>query len=356
MPPSVPLPTISPRPQRGRPLIVRIRNWVGDVVLGLPGLRMIEDAGYDIIIVARGKWAPALLLPYGWPVHLQPAKLIDKIRQLHQLRRDCRAIDPDFDHRENALAMPESFSSALEMKLAGLRAVGYAKEGRSPLLARAFPIVLGGHALISYWNLACHFLRVKRDPPALVDLAVDATKAAEARQLLATHGIPGEFLLICPFAAGLATKHKRNKIWPAFREFVELASKQLDLPLVVYPGPGEQPQAREHYPDARMIDGCDLAVYAGLLQQATLVVANDTGPAHMAAAMGQHLLSVLGPTIAVEWAPWGPNVEVLQYPQPADPSAPNVWPTASEVLERTKMLIATARALRLDPAHAARAT
>ena len=342
---STPLPAarISQRPPCGRPLIVRIRNWVGDVVLGLPGLRMIEDAGYDLIIVARGKWAPALLVAYGWPVHLQPAKFSDKVRQLRELRRQCRAIDPDFDHRENALVMPESFSSALEMKLAGLRGVGYAKEGRTPLLARAFPIVFGGHALISYWKLACYFLRVTRDPPALVDLAVHPSKAAEARRILAVHGVDGDYLLICPFAAGLATKRKLNKIWPEFREFVKLASHQLDLPLVVYPGPGEQAQALELYPSARMIDGCDLAVYAGLLQHATLVVANDTGPAHMAAAMGQRLISVLGPTIAVEWAPWGPNVEVLQHPQPIDPAAPNVWPSASEVLERARAHVAATR-------------
>ena len=73
-----------------RPIIVRIRNWVGDVVLGLPALRLIESHGYAPQIVARGKWAPALLAGEGWPVHVQPARLADKLAQLRSLRAECR--------------------------------------------------------------------------------------------------------------------------------------------------------------------------------------------------------------------------------------------------------------------------
>ncbi len=312
-----------------RPIIVRIRNWVGDVVLGLPALRLIESHGYAPQIVARGKWAPALLAGEGWPVHVQPARLADKLAQLRSLREDCRRLDPGFNRRENALSMPESFSSALELRLAGLRAVGYAKEGRSPLLARAEPITLGGHALISYWELACRFLRIELPPPADVGLRVVPAKADEAARLLAAAGITGHCVLICPFAAGLATAKKLNKKWPAFAEFVVRAPAELGLPLVVYPGPGEHAQARELYPAATMIDGSDLSVYAALLKSADLVVANDTGPGHMAAALGTPLLSVLGPTIAVQWAPWGSRVTVVQKPQTDDDGA---WPTADEVL------------------------
>ncbi len=314
-----------------RPLIVRIRNWVGDVVLGLPALRLIESQGYSLQIVARGKWAPALLAGEGWPVHVQPASLADKLSQLRTLKADCRAVDPGLNRRENALSMPESFSSALELRLAGLRAVGYAKEGRSPLLARAEPITLGGHALVSYWELACRFLRVTLPPPAEVGLRVVPAKADEARQRLAAAGIPGRYLLVCPFAAGLATAKKLNKKWPAFAEFVARAPAELGLPLIVYPGPGEHAQASALYPAAALIDGSDMAVYAALLQGSALVVANDTGPGHMAAALGTPLLSVLGPTIAAQWAPWGSRVRVLQKPQTGD-HADGDWPSADEVL------------------------
>jgi ADP-heptose:LPS heptosyltransferase len=318
-------------------LIVRIRNWVGDVVLGLPGLRLIESQGYSLHIVARGKWAPALLAGYGWPVHVQPPKRADKIKQLRALREQCRQLDPGFDRRENALVMPESFSSALEMRLAGLRGVGYAKEGRSLLLARSERITLGGHALISYWNLACRFLRVELPPPAHVGLLTEAGAVQEAQRLLTAAGITGDYAMICPFAAGLATSRKLAKKWPEFGRFVEQAPAQLGLPLVVYPGPGEHDQARELYPSARMIEGANLSVYAALLQRARIVVSNDTGPAHMAAALGTRLISVLGPTIAREWAPWGPRVTVVQEPQPAEGT---VWPTVEKVLDAARRSLA----------------
>jgi heptosyltransferase II len=324
-----------------RPVIVRIRNWVGDVVLGLPALRLIESHGYELHIVARGKWASSLLAGYPWPVHVQPGKMADKVTQLRGLRAQCQQIDPGFTRRDNAFLLPVSLSSALEMRLAGLRAVGVAKEGRSPLLVRAEPWATQGHELARYWDIACRFLRVQQAPPTNIEFQVAAHKAAEATQLLAAHQIHGPFVMICPFAAGrAATADKAEKKWPAFAEFSQLAAQRLGVPLVVYPGPGEHASARELYPDALMLEGADLAVYAALLQRAAVVVANDTGPAHMAAALGRPTISVLGPTEAARWAPWGPRVVVLQKPQSGDTT---VWPSADEGLALTQQLLAGTR-------------
>jgi len=328
-----------------RPLVVRIRNWVGDVVLGVPALKLIESHGYSLTIVARGKWAPALLSGYDWPVLVQPSSVADKLAQLRELRAQCRRIDPQFDRRENTLLMPESFSSALEMRLAGLRAVGYSREGRSLLMARGETLTRGGHNLVNYWNLACRFLRIEQPAPNHVDFQVSVGNAEAARRLLAAHGVVGDFVMICPFAAGLATAKKLNKKWPAFADFVRQAARTLGLPLLVYPGPGEHAQARELYPAAIMVDGSDMGIYGALLQRATLVVANDTGPAHMAAALGTRLLSVLGPTIAKEWAPWGPRVTVLQRPQTGDQTD---WPTADAVIIAAQQQLAAARAERMQ--------
>jgi heptosyltransferase-2 len=321
-----------------KPLIVRVRNWVGDVVLGLPALRLLEQHGYALHIVARGKWAPALLAGYPWPVHVQPKKLMDRVAQLRTIRDECERLDAGFRRRENAFVLPQSFSSALEMRLAGLKAVGYGQEGRSPLLARSEKVTYGGQALRSYWELACKFLRVQGEPPAHIDLQLNAAKAAEADALLQAHGIAPGYVMICPFAAGLATARKLEKKWPGFPEFVRRAGAELGRPLVVYPGPGEHEQARTLYPQARMLEGADLAVYAALLQRAALVVANDTGPGHMAGALGRPVLSVLGPTVAHQWAPYGPRVHVVQHPQPAD--GPTVWPAVDEVMAEAQRLLA----------------
>ncbi len=326
-----------PNTPAGRPLIVRIRNWVGDVVLGLPALQLLKSHGYQLKLVARGKWAPSLLAGYDWPVAVQPAGWRDKVAQLRALHRQCAAEDPGFARRDNALLLPVSFSGALEMRLAGLRAVGVAKEGRSPLLARALPWAESGHELERYWDVACRFLGVQQKPPRDIGLKVAPAKAEAAAQLLGDAGIRGGFVMVCPFAAGrAATVDKADKKWPGFADFVRQAEGRLALPLVVYPGPGEHAQARALYPAARMLEGSDLAVYAALLQRAALVVANDTGPAHMAAALGRPLISVLGPTEAARWAPWGIGVTVLQRSAPATAAA---WPTAEEGLQLAQKLL-----------------
>jgi ADP-heptose:LPS heptosyltransferase len=333
MPPTLPT---DPR----RPLIVRIRNWVGDVILGIPALLLLERQGYDLHIVARAKWAPSLMAGHGWPVHVQPASLGEKVKQLRTLRRQLRAIDPGFDRRENAIVLPQSLSSALEMRLAGLKAVGYGQEGRSPLLARSERITYGGHALIAYWTLALKFLRRDEPPPAQVGWRITAAKQAEADALLEGHGLQPGYLMICPFAGGVATSRKLNKKWPAFPDFLRQARRELGLPIVVYPGPGEDAEARERYPDALLLQGADLGVYGGLLRRAALVVANDTGPAHMAAALDARLLSVLGPTFPEQWSPWGPGVQVIRKPQPPEGTA---WPAVDEVMEQVRRLLGESR-------------
>lgn len=321
-----------------RPLIVRIRNWVGDVILGLPALHLLEEQGYTLHIVARGKWAPSLLAGYGWPMAVQPPDLRAKVAQLREIRRQCTAIDPGFARRENALLLPVSMSSALEMRLAGLRAVGVAKEGRSPLLARAEPWATTGHELERYWDIACRFVRVQRPPPRDIGFRVLPAKVAEARQLLQAQGISGAYVMICPFAGGrAATANKAEKTWPGFADFTRLGAHRLGLPLVVCPGPGEHGLARELYPAAHMVEGADLQIYAALLQGAALVVANDTGPAHMAGALGRPVISVLGLTEAARWAPWGSGVNVLQKPPQGEAT---VWPSADEGLALAQKLLA----------------
>ena len=39
-----------------RPLIVRLRNWVGDVILGVPALQLLQSQGYELHLVGKG-WA-----------------------------------------------------------------------------------------------------------------------------------------------------------------------------------------------------------------------------------------------------------------------------------------------------------
>jgi len=315
-------------PTPPRPLIVRLRNWVGDVTLGIPTLQRLSDHGYALQLVGKG-WARDLLAGHGWPVHVLPKTLRERVRQLRELRRIARAGDPGFARRLNAVCFPYSFSSALDFRLSGLRALGHAYEGRSLLLARAAPRPAGVHELEVYWDLGNVLLGEKRAPPPTIDLRVSDAHRAQAAALRTAHGIEPGCIVICPFAGG--TWAKQDKTWPAFADFVARELPAFGRSVVVCPGPGEEAIAREHYPSACLLPDVGLGTYAALLQEAALMVSNDTGPGHIAAAVGTPLISVLGPSDPLLWRAWGPSVQVLR--------GDGTWPDERGVVE------AVARAL-----------
>ena len=79
--------------------------------------------------------------------------------------------------------------------------------------------------------------------------------------------------------------------------------------VVVTGGPGEESLTARvaSAPDAVDLGGrTDLAILAGVLAGAEVVVAPNTGPAHLAAAVGTPVVSVFAPTVPVTcWRPWG---------------------------------------------------
>ncbi len=304
------------------PTIVRLRNWVGDVVLGVPALRLLQAHGHDLTLVGK-PWASALLAGEGWPVHTRPAKLAERVAQFKQLRQQAKALDPRFDRRENALILPSSFSAGLEMRLAGLQAVGYNQEARGFLLKRSIAPDNGNrHVLVAYWALACRFVGVEQPPPASINLATAPADQAAADALLAQHGVSGRFVVICPFAGGLF--EKQEKTWPRFAEFTR-EMLRAGHRLVACPGPGEEDIITGSHPGVLMLPGVKMGIYGGLLRRAAVVVSNDTGPGHLAAAVGAPVLSVLGPTEPEQWAPWGPTVQVVRrWPE---------WPQVDEVVQ-----------------------
>jgi ADP-heptose:LPS heptosyltransferase len=271
-----------------------------------------------------------LLAGEGWPTQVRAGSWRERVAQLRAMRESARASDPAFDRRDNALVLPTSFSSALEMRLAGLRAVGYRQEARGFLFVRSEPIAYGGHALTSYWELACRFLRITQPPPREIGLRLAPADVERADELLRQRGIGSGFVVICPFAGG--TFEKLDKTWPQFPAFTR-ALIDSGHTVVALPGPGEEVLLREQYAGVTALEGVKLGVYGAVLQRAALLVSNDTGPGHLAAAVGAPVLSVLGPTKPEQWAPWGPTVTIVQRPQPPGAIA---WPDVDEVLARVR--------------------
>jgi heptosyltransferase II len=295
-------------PDTPRPLIVRLRNWVGDVTLGVPTLQRLEAAGYSLRLVGKG-WARELLAGQGWPVQVLGKTRGERVQQLRSLRAQALLDDPQFGRRLNAVCFPYSFSSALDFRLAGLRALGHAYEGRGWLLGRSVQRPQDAHELAVYWHLGSSLLGLDAPLPDRIHLAVSAEHQAQAAALCAQHGIRPGCIVVCPFAGG--TWSGQDKTWPAFADFVAHTLPAFGRSVVVVPGPGEEEVARTQFPGATLLAGVGLGTYAALLQTAAVMISNDTGPGHIAAAVGTPLISVMGPSDPALWRPWGPRVQVL---------------------------------------------
>ena len=322
-----PMPATKAEVSVPRPLIVRIRNFIGDVVLGIPALERLQHAGYELHLVGK-PWAKSLLEAYGWPVWRYPKSFSERRALLAEIARPLRARDPSFDTRVNAVTFATSFSSALDMRFAGLKPFGYAVEGRSFLLKKTAPIVYGEHALDSYWRLTSALLDDNALNPQAAHLKVSQNANEAARAALQSAGVRPGYIVLVPFAGG--TFEKLDKKWPLFAPLAErLAATGRDL--VMAPGPDDMDAARALCPQAKLLPKLDLGPYCAVLRDAALTIANDTGPGHMAASVGGRLLSVLGPTKIEQWGPRGPHVSIVQrYPD---------WPSVDAVMEAASPLL-----------------
>ena len=122
---------------------------------------------------------------------------------------------------------------------------------------------------------------------------------------------PGTFALINPGAAW------PNKRWPPAR-FGEVAAFLHDvrgLSSLVLWGPGEQALAQSVVEGstgaARLAPATEIPDLVELSRAASLIVSGDTGPLHIAAAVGTPAVAIFGPTDPQRNGPWSEHDVVL---------------------------------------------
>ena len=152
-----------------------------------------------------------------------------------------------------------------------------------------------------------------------VEFALPTDGAAETRidEFLMGAGLkPRDRLVVLNPGAGRADKR-----WPTerFRALARRLSSEAGASVLVTWGPNE-------LADARAIVGTDTRGYAALapptnlhellavLRRASVVVAADTGPLHLAAALGTRCVGLYGPTAAERNGPYGRGHRSLQSP------------------------------------------
>jgi heptosyltransferase III len=115
----------------------------------------------------------------------------------------------------------------------------------------------------------------------------------------------------------------QTKRWPAPR-FSELAHRlsAYGLRIVVTAGPGEEAyavQVAERINGAVVLLGLSIPELAELIRGARLYVGNDSGPLHLAAAVGTPVVAVWGSSESRRWHPWKVPHRVVQNPFECNP-------------------------------------
>lgn len=113
-----------------------------------------------------------------------------------------------------------------------------------------------------------------------------------------------------PYAVMHPLASTRPKTWPA-RRFLNLAARlkeEWGLETVFIAGAGEDLSAFHNY---RCLAGAPLGQVKALLAGASLFIGNDSGPAHLAAALGLPVVVIFGDSDPDVWRPWKTASEIV---------------------------------------------
>ena len=277
-------------------ILIRGPNWVGDAVLAIPAMKAVREHFHEAeITVLVRPWVAGLFTaaPFVDKVWSEPKP--SSIGEWTRIPRSIR--DRAFDL---ALLFPNSFESALMMFLAGIpQRIGYATDARGWMLTNSIkPADDPRHQIYYYMDLV-KTLAAATTPPA-IEIKATPQERADARALLRAEGIPdaAPFLVLNPGAAyGSAKRWHSDR----FAGVAQTLSRELHLLIVLIGSEAERSiseQVRDRMTrSAVVLNGrTSLETLIGVLSESSLMITNDSGPMHIAAALGRPLVTPFGPT------------------------------------------------------------
>lgn len=303
-----------------RILIVRL-SAIGDVVHGLPVLGALRDAlpraflGWAVegraADLLRGHAAldKLVVVPRGWLK--SPNAVLALRRSLRELRFDV-TID-----------LQGLSKSAIAARLSGApRRIGFGgDDGReiSRWLNNELVEPTRTHVVDRNLELLAP-LAIDR-PQARFDLVDSAASATAATRLLELMRLGDRFAIINPGAGW------PSKLWPAQR-YAEVARRlgqsRKVRSLVVWAGDQERAWAEQIARGsgglATLAPATSLIELAAIARRASLFIGSDTGPLHLAAAVGTPCVALFGPSPGERNGPYGPRHVTLQKMRVEGPS------------------------------------
>jgi heptosyltransferase-2 len=297
-------------------VLIRGVNWIGDTVITLPAIRGIRDVfpGAHLEILLKPHLASlfkqctfldaCLFYPEGSGYDLirKEKKLIEKIRE------------KKFDL---AVIFPRSLRSSLIPYLARIPfRVGFQSSHRGIFLThglRETQELLRCHQVEYYYHIARAL--GTREPWDLPELSIGREEHSWAHAFLQHAGIADNHLVI---AINAGSTYGVAKCWQP-EKFAELArrltnNRSIKIILIGGNNNASLVDALALHLDGRAFKavGHDLLNLAALLKRCHLVISNDTGPMHIAAAVGTPVVALFGSTNPTTTGPLGKEHHIVR--------------------------------------------
>ena len=319
------------RPFRRRSLPANIRRIlllrlerIGDLLMALPAIADVHAAApqaeIDLVV---GSWNAELAnsirgvtrvqtLDASWLARESGGATLPsmlKTAAVWRRRRYDLAINFEPDVRSNLL---------LAMSGAAW-AVGYRSAGGAAALDQALDYQPSAHTTDNARRLVASVLQVPSAPSATSIFEIPSTKQREAEALLSRRGRP---LVAIHVHGGRAVKQWEPEKFASVAS--ELAQRR-EATIVLTGGPDDRSLVRQVagvLPASRVLDVSnltDLMSVAAVLARCDLVITGDTGPMHVAHAVGTPIVAVFGPSDPRRYAPRGPRDRVVRIDLPCAP-------------------------------------
>ena len=282
-------------------LIIELPSWVGDCVMATPLLREIRAAIPDATIT--GIMRPGLDQLFNGSPFLDQLRTVQPrgVKGVFRSAKLIKSLDVDA-----ILLLPNSFRSALAARLGKVPTrIGYARDGRGMLLTDGIayssqsmtvnPIprtTLDDYLALGKSAFNINLTTIDRT----AELSVTEDEKHAARQLL--HDVTIDYIVLNPGG------NREDKRWPLdrFARIAEYCHKEKQLAVLINGGPSEadliaEIQDKASAPTINLLErGNSLGSLKAILKNAQLLITNDTGPRHIAAALGTAIISLFGPT------------------------------------------------------------
>jgi heptosyltransferase-2 len=308
-----------------RRLLVRAPNWIGDAVMCEPALRGLRTLfpSVEITLLAKTPVAELFIAYRG----LDRVLVYDDKRTHAGLAGKWALAKTVRQHRfDLAVLLQNAFEAAFLTWLAGIpRRYGYATDGRTFFLTDPVAVPDRGvltHQVGYYWNLLKP-LGMAGEPsaPTLV-VSADEERMLEAR--LASAGIGSSDIVI---GINPGSTYGSAKRWPPER-FAEVAQriaerlrqdegKQVAVMILGAKGEealGKDIAARVEAWSVVLSGATTIRELMAATKRCRLLLTNDTGPMHIAAAFGVPVVAVFGPTDWRTTAPYGQEQAIVREP------------------------------------------